>query len=85
MDEFDKFKQTLLAELTVQYKNLVSFLQTLPINQNFKSNGFQNLDQGLMWMEKGIAILQKEKSKEIYQGQEPFDDSIILNESSKIN
>lgn len=58
MDSLAKLKADLLAELGVQYKNLVTSLRAMPVAQEFKSPGFMNLDQGLMWFEKGIHLLQ---------------------------
>lgn len=78
MDQLTKLKETYLAELNVQYKNLIAFLQTLPISENFKNYGFINLDQGLMWMEKGISFLQVQQTPPEVKKDEPqvIDESI---------
>lgn len=57
MDELQKLRSQLLTELNINYKNLVSFLQKVPVNAQFKTFCFQNLDQGIFWMQKGIELL----------------------------
>ena len=64
MDESTKVKNDLMTELNVQYRNLVNFLVTLPINQKFKDHCFQNLDQGIMWAQKGIELLVLTKKED---------------------
>ncbi len=60
MDTVSKLKSELFAELHIQYKNLITSLRAMPINDVFKNPGFQNLDQGMMWFEKGIHNIQVE-------------------------
>ena len=64
MDELLNKKNQLMSELNIQYKNLVNFLVQVPVNQKFKEHGFQNLDQGMMWFQKGIEILEIDKTQE---------------------
>lgn len=64
MDELLNTKNQLISELGIQYKNLINFLQTLPVNQQFKSHGFMNLDQGMMWFQKAIELLQIDQVQE---------------------
>lgn len=63
MDQLIKLKSDYLAEVNIQYKNLINSLQNIPVNQQFKAHAFQNLDQGIMWFQKGIEILQIEENK----------------------
>jgi hypothetical protein len=58
MEDLVKRKIELLTELNVHYKNLILFLNSTAINQAFKAHGFQNLDQGVMWFQKGIELLE---------------------------
>ena len=57
MDNLDKLKTQYLTELNVHYRDLINFLQSLPVNQLFKANAFLNLDQGIMWVQKGIELV----------------------------
>jgi len=71
MDTVNKLKQELLAELNVQYKNLINSLRAMPVSDNFKNPGFLNLDQGLMWFEKGIHLIQVQTAAELPPNEEP--------------
>lgn len=65
MDELQKFKHDSLLQLRTNYSNLVNYINSLPLNQNFRQFCFQNLDQGVFWVEKGLELLQAEnKPKE---------------------
>lgn len=77
MDTLNKLKTEFLSELNVQYKNLINFLQMLPVNQQFKNYGFMNLDQGIMWFHKGIEILQIENKKAEIPPQNSVENSQI--------
>ena len=68
MDELQKIKDKLLLELGVHYNSLLNFItdnNKLPLNPIFKQYAFLNLDQGLMWIEKGINLLQLPSPDEI--------------------
>jgi hypothetical protein len=60
MDQLNKLKSDLFTKLQIQYKNLINELREMPIAEVFKNPGFMNLDQGIMWFEKGIHLLQVE-------------------------
>lgn len=64
MDAISKLKADLLSELNVQYKNLIAFIQNAPLNQQFKGYAYQNLDQGVMWLQKAIEFLQADAKQE---------------------
>ncbi len=76
MDELLKTRNELMLQLNVQYSNLVNFLNTLPINQKFKEHCFQNLDQGVMWAQKGIEFLQIEKQNVPQEIKGPEDEKL---------
>lgn len=63
MDSIEKLKLQYLSELNTQYKNLINSISVMDINKQFKSNAFQNLDQGVMWIQKGIEILQLQQQE----------------------
>lgn len=84
MDELLNKKNQLLSELSIQYKNLVNFLMTVPVDQQFKAYAFQNLDQGIMWFHKGIELLNliddkklPEKEPEVLNEVKPVENEII--------
>lgn len=53
----DEVKKNLKIEMTAQYNNLIQFLNKIPMHEKLKEHCFQNLDQGIMWCEKGIDSL----------------------------
>lgn len=61
--DLSKLKLDYLTEISIQYKNLINSLQNIPVNQQFKNHAFQNLDQGIMWFQKGIEFLTVEENK----------------------
>ncbi len=86
MDELLNKKNQLMQELNIQYKNLVNFLVQVPVNQKFKEHGFQNLDQGMMWFQKGIEILEIDNKQENTTNEAVKNiDEKILDESVTIN
>lgn len=85
MNELDKLKQKLLAELSVQYKNLVTFLSQVPISSAFRQYGFQNFDQGLMWFEKGIALIEQDEQKPDLESNQENNEPNKVNDKEKLN
>ena len=82
MDTVDKLKQELNAELNVQYRNLVNFLQRLPINEKFKDHGFMNLDQGYRWMKDGIELISVQTTApDVPPNEEPKIEDVIKPET----
>lgn len=77
MDNLINYKAQLMSELNVQYKNLIQFLAQLPIGQKFKDFGFQNLDQGVMWIQKGIEIIQSDNTKESVVQEENKPETVV--------
>ncbi len=62
MDQLINLKTQLLSELNVNYRNLVTFINGLAVNEKFKQYGFLNLDQGIRWIQDGIQLMQTETS-----------------------
>lgn len=71
MEPLVKIKLEYLTEVSIQYKNLVNSLQNIPVSQQFKNNAFMNLDQGIMWFQKGIEIMTIEENKAPEEKLEP--------------
>lgn len=84
MDTLAKLKLDYITEISVQYKNLVNSLQNIPVNQQFKTFGFMNLDQGIMWFQKGIEILTIEENKEPEKELEKEPEPIVESENKTI-
>ena len=59
----DDIKKNLKIELGAQYSNIVNFVNKIPMHEKIKEHCFQNLDQGLMWCEKGIDNLVLEQKQ----------------------
>jgi hypothetical protein len=83
MDALAKLKADLLAELNVQYKNLIAFLQNAPLNLQFKNYAYQNLDQGIMWIQKAIELIQPPKAEEPASPGEAITDDVKVKDEIK--
>jgi hypothetical protein len=79
MDELERVKNKLMTEISVQYKNLIDLLSNLPVSEKFKEYGFQNLDQGIMWFQKSIELLQRPTPSEVLKNPESEQTETIQN------
>jgi hypothetical protein len=57
-DVLSETKQQYLTEFFQKYADLIQFVNSLPINLQFKQNAVTRFDEGMFWVREGIINIQ---------------------------
>lgn len=57
-DSLVQIKASLLAGITAAYATFISNARMLPVHQGIMQKAFGHLDDGLVWLEKAISVME---------------------------
>lgn len=58
LDKHNMMKQELFEEFQLKFTHIVKFLNTIPLPQSMRVNGYARADEFYFWIREGIANIQ---------------------------